>query len=40
MRKVLLFLWVVLPLFAGGQNIKTIAGNGIAGYSGDGGPGS
>ena len=36
MKSLLLFL-LLLPVFASGQVIETIAGNGVAGYSGDGG---
>ena len=36
MKSLFLFL-LVLPVFVSGQVIETIAGNGVAGYSGDGG---
>jgi len=36
MKSLLLFL-LLLPVFVSGQVIETIAGNGVAGYSGDGG---
>ena len=35
--KSLFLLLLLLPVFASGQVIETIAGNGVAGYSGDGG---
>lgn len=40
MKKIILFCWLLLPLFTGAQVIVTIAGTGMIGYSGDGGPAS